>query len=85
MVTPREFAIRHQPWSVCNCARLILSAFQLTLVVYGTWSLIHDYPHDIDKEVEGSYKDMVRMYYTRIVFWVCIIRMKLGYMTDIFQ
>ncbi|KAG2195149.1 hypothetical protein INT47_006598 [Mucor saturninus] len=70
-VTPPsvEFEKRCQPWSVYNLMRLILSVSQLALVVYGTWSLIHDASQEIDKEVEGSYSNMLRMYYARIGFW----------------
>lgn len=70
MVTQQDFDMRYQPWSVYNCVRLLLSAFQLALIAYGTWSLTHDALQDIDKEVEGNYTDILRMYYTRIAFWV---------------
>lgn len=73
-VTPSiEFEKRYQPWSVYNFARLILSVFQLALIVYGTWSLIHDGSQEIDREVEGTYNNLLLMYYARIGFWVILL------------
>lgn len=69
-VTPETFAILRQPWSVYNCVRVSLSVAQLVFIVYSTLHLVNKHD-DIDKQVEGSYQDIVRMYYTRIVFWVC--------------
>ncbi|KAG2234156.1 hypothetical protein INT48_002319, partial [Thamnidium elegans] len=70
MVTPEKFAILRQPWSVYNCVRVSLSLTQLIFIVYSTLHLVNKHDaDDIDKLVEGTYKDIVHMYYTRIVFW----------------
>lgn len=66
LVTPQDFTIQRQPWSVYNCSRVVLSAIQLVIIVY----MVKNNDGDVDKQVEGSYKDMMNMYYSRIGFWV---------------
>lgn len=63
----QELIICHKPWSICNCARLVLSAIQLALVIYLN---LTDDDEELDKQVEGNYRDMVHMYYAHIGFWV---------------
>lgn len=71
MVTPEKIAICRQPWSVYNCLRVSLSLIQLIFVVCFTLSLLNQHDsRDMDNKVEGSYNDIVIMYYTRIAFWV---------------
>lgn len=66
LVTPQEFIIQRQPWSVYNCSRAVLSAIQLVIIVY----MVKNDDGDVDKQVEGSYDDMMNMYYSRIAFWI---------------
>jgi hypothetical protein len=59
--------INNHPWSVYNWLRVLMAGIQVGLVIYTVWSLV---PSSIDEQVEGQYRDLIRMYYSRAVFWV---------------
>ncbi|KAI9357777.1 phosphatidyl serine synthase-domain-containing protein [Pilaira anomala] len=68
MVTPEKFVIyRQQPWSMYNCVRVLGSLMQLVWIVYNTWFLLNS--HEMDHRVEGSFRDTMIMYHTRVMFW----------------
>lgn len=64
MVSPQT---NNRPWSVYNWLRVLVSGLQVGLVIFTAWSLV---PSSIDQEVEGQYRDLMRMHYSRSVFWV---------------
>ncbi|KAK4517554.1 uncharacterized protein ATC70_000894 [Mucor velutinosus] len=64
-VVPSKFA-SSQPWSVYNWMRLLMSGTQLGFLVYMALSMNES---NMDTVIEGTYNDLIRMYYARIVFW----------------
>lgn len=73
VVIPKPFDIIRQPWSLYNCVRVALSIAQFAFIVHSTLHLVNKHDaDDLDKQVEDNYQDIVRMYNTRIVFWVCL-------------
>lgn len=74
MVTPEKFVIYRQPWSMYNCVRVLGSLMQLVWIVYNTWFLFNQHnSHEMDHRVEGSFRDTMIMYHTRVMFWVIYI------------
>lgn len=65
IVTPEP---KPRSWSAYDWIRCVLSVLQLYLVLKITTFTRND--DDIEQPIEGSYQDLLIMYYSRIILWV---------------
>lgn len=66
-IVPLE--LKPRSWSAFDWIRCLLSVIQLYLVIQITL-FTRNNDKTIEVPIEGAFRDLIRMYYTRVLFWV---------------